>query len=140
MRHWRVVRFLPSLGLALLACGSATASAQTAKDPIPVVKAFVDAFNAGQLAKIMSLCADDIVEVSPEGRFQGKEAARLYFKTLIDRSFRWEAANYRETKGEVRFEYKWYIGPTLAGAGSDGLVIVKNGKVVFDGLEKDKPK
>jgi hypothetical protein len=140
MRLRQVVRFLPPLGLALLAYGSAAASAQTAKDPITVVKAFVDATNAGQLDKIMSLCADDVLEVSPEGRFQGKEAARLYFKTLIDRSFRWEATNYRESKGEVRFDYKWFVGPTLVGAGNDGLVIVKNGKIVFDGLEKDRPK
>lgn len=102
MKHLPVVRFMPVLGLVLLACGSATASAQTAKNPITIVKTFVDGFNTGQLDKVMSVFAEDGLEVSPEGRFQGKDACRQYFKTLIDRGFRWDYTNYRETKGEVR--------------------------------------
>ncbi len=139
MKHYPVVKLMSVLGLVLLASGSDTASAQTATDPITVVKKFVDATNARQLDTIMSLCADDNLEASPEGRFQGKEAARMYFKTLLDRSFRWEATNYRESIGEVLFDDAWYLGSAVVAAGGDGLAVVKNGKIVYDGLEKDKP-
>jgi hypothetical protein len=120
------------LALCLITSGAVAAAAT---DPVGIVKKYYAAFNAGQFEAAASGLADDAVLTSPEGRFEGKDACRRYLKSLIDRGVRQENSNYREKAGEVRYDYKWYLGGAVVGSGTDGLTIVKDGKVVYDGLE-----
>jgi hypothetical protein len=108
-------------------------------DPTTVVKSYYDALNSQDLETAMSFIADDAVMSYPDGKFQGKEMIQRVVQGWLAGNFRSENSNYRESKGEVRYDYKVYFGDNLVDQDTDGLTIVKNGKIVFDGLEKDKP-
>ena len=57
----------------------------------------------------------------------------------MELNFRSEISNLRESNGEVRYDYIVYYGSNEIDRDTDGLTIVKNGQIVFDGLEQDKP-
>lgn len=88
---------------------------------------------------MLSLLADDAVATAPGSKLQGKEAIRKALQENMELGFRSENSNYRESNGEVRYDYKVYFGSNQVDSNTDGLTIVRNGKIVFDGLERDKP-
>ena len=137
MKNLMIVSLVAVLVLALVGCGSTTPAST---DPATIVKNYYDAIAAKDLDKVMSFLADDALLTNPQGKFQGKEAIRPYMQGLIDDGFHSENSNYRESNGEVRYDYKVYFGDELVDQNTDGLTIVQDGKIVFDGLEKDKPK
>ncbi len=140
MKNLQIISLMALLVLVVVVQGSATSPTSTRMNPITIVKKYYDALNAGKLETAADQLAKDVLCTSPEGRFQGKDACRQYLKSLITRGIRQVNENYRESKGEVRYDYKWYTGSALVGSGNDGLTIVKDGKILFDGYEKDKPK
>lgn len=123
------------LGLVVTAC----AAAAPAADPISVVKDYYAAINGKDLDKALGLLADDVIVTAPGSKLQGKEAMRKLLQENMGLNFRSEISNLRESNGEVRYDYIVYYGSNEVDRDSDGLTIVNNGKIVFDGLEQDKP-
>lgn len=125
-----VIVFVSILG----ACGSTTQ-----ESPTSIVQKYYAAINAQKLDEAISYLADDVLTTSPQGRIQGKEAVSKNLGVMVRSNFKSENSNYRETNGEVRYDYIVYIGGSEVDRNTDGLTIVKDGKIVFDGLERDKP-
>ena len=128
--------------LVLAACAQSSApgaSNPQAPGAITIVQNYYAAIKANQLDIVMSFYADDALLTTPQGKYQGKAAIRPYMKSLLDQGYYSENSNYRESSGEVRYDYKVYLGSALVDQNNDGLTIVKNGKIVFDGLESHKP-
>jgi hypothetical protein len=136
MKNFLLISLLALWGLILAACGSTTPAAA---DPTTIVKEYYAAVNSKNLDKALSLLADDAIATAPNSQLQGKEAIRKVLQENMALDFRSENSNYRESNGEVRYDYVVYFGSNEADRNTDGLTIVKNGKIVFDGLERDKP-
>jgi hypothetical protein len=108
-------------------------------NPLTIVQTYLEAINNKDLDTAISFLADDAVMTYPDGKFEGKEAIRKVIQEWLDGDFHNETSNFRESNGEVRYDYKVYFGEEMVDQNTDGLIIVKNGRIVFDGLEKDKP-
>jgi hypothetical protein len=46
-----------------------------------------------------------------------------------------DLSNFRKTDGKVVYDYKVMQGTNLLDQGTNGLTVVKDGKIVFDGTE-----
>jgi hypothetical protein len=126
--------------LVLSACSQSGAASRTqAENPTTIVQTYLQAINNKQLDTAMSFLADDASMSYPGGKIQGKQAIRKAYQDFIDGGYRTEASNFRESSGEVRYDYKVYFGDEMVDQNTDGLAIIKDGKIVFDGLERDKP-
>lgn len=136
MRNFLPVSLVILLSLALIACVPA---ATTAADPVTIVKEYYAAINGKDLDKALSLLADDAVATAPGSKLQGKAAIGKVLQDNMELNFRSEISNLRESNGEVRYDYIVYYGSNEIDRDTDGLTIVKNGQIVFDGLEQDKP-
>lgn len=135
MKKIVLLGMMAGLGLIVTACAAAAPTA----DPISVVKEYYAAINDKDPDKALSLVADDVVTTAPGQRYEGKEALRKLLQENMGLNFRSEISNLRESNGEVRYDYIVYYGSNEIDRDTDGLTIVKNGKIVFDGLEQDKP-
>lgn len=135
MKNVLLVGLLTTFSLILVACGSAVEAA----DPMTVVKDYYAAINGKNLDKALSLLADDAVATAPGSKLQGKAAIGKMLQENMELNFRSEISNLRESNGEVRYDYIVYYGSNEIDRDTDGLTIVKNGQIVFDGLEQDKP-
>ena len=136
MRNLLLVSLITLLGLTLAACAPA---ATTAADPMTIVKEYYAAINGKDLDKALSLLADDAVATAPGSKLQGKDAIRKMLQDNMELDFRSEISHLRESNGEVRYDYIVYFGSNEIDRDTDGLTIVRNGKIVLDGLEQDKP-
>jgi limonene-1,2-epoxide hydrolase len=114
------------------------------KDAITIVKEYWAALDAHDLDKAMSYLADDAIGCCDDtnNTVQGREKIRALFQQMfsIYPDIRNQNSDYSEKNGEVRYTYKMIIGSNVVASGSDGLTIVKDGKIIFDGLESNKPK
>src|SRR6185503_3450394 len=108
-------------------------------DPITIVQTYYEAIANKDLDTMTALLADNVLSTYPGGKFQGKDAVLASAKAVMAEDFHSENSNYRESNGEVRYDYKVYFGEELVDQNTNGLTIVKNGKIIFDGLEQDKP-
>jgi ketosteroid isomerase-like protein len=135
MKTILLISLLLLLSVMLIACGPAASTA----DPTTIVKEYYAAIGAKDLDKALSLLAEDAIATAPGAKFQGKDAIRKVLQENMALDFRSENSNYRESNGEVRYDYVAYFGSNEVDRNTDGLTIVKNGKIVFDGLERDKP-
>ncbi|WP_374687643.1 nuclear transport factor 2 family protein [Promineifilum sp.] len=124
------------LVLLLSACGG---MAQNEPDPVTVVQEFYTAIAEKQLETAMSHVADDALFINPTGTFTGKDEVRENISALIDGGFVFELRDLVNTNGKVNYGYTLYIGGEAVEEGDNGVTIVKDGKVVFDGLEEGIP-
>jgi limonene-1,2-epoxide hydrolase len=111
-------------------CGDGESS-----DSIKVVKDFYAAVNAKDVDKAMRYVADTAVFVNPLGTFRGAEEVR---HDLV-RSFfvTFEHSNFRAKGGRVVYDFKVKdVSGRVIAQGTDGLTIVDDGKIVFDGTER----
>jgi limonene-1,2-epoxide hydrolase len=118
--------------VTVLAVGCAGGSS----DSIKVVKDFYAAVNANDVDKAMTLVADDAVFVNPLGTFRGAEEVRGFL--VRSGSVTFEHNNFRATGGRVVYDFKVkddVYGRVIA-KGTDGLTIVDDGKIVYDGTER----
>ncbi len=108
-------------------------------DPITVVKSYYDALNAKDIDQAMSFVANDAVFINPTGTYEDPDAIRDSLQGLATENITFELSNFRDTDGRVVYDYQVLQGKTVLETGTDGLTIVKNGKIVFDGTERTKP-
>src|SRR5215211_4826989 len=130
-RFFRAIVIGAIVTLVAVGCGSNGSS-----EAIMVVKDFYAAINAKDVDKAMKYVADSAVFVDPNGTFRGAEEVRNEF--IRNWGFvTFEHSNFRAKSGRVVYDFnvKDVTGRVIA-QGTDGLTIVQDGKIVFDGTEQ----
>jgi outer membrane protein assembly factor BamB len=104
-------------------------------EQIWIVQKYYDAINVKNLDLAMSFIASDAVFINPTGTYEGAESIRESLKGLNTDGITFELSNFRNTLGKVIYDYKVMQGANLLDQGTNGLTMVKDGKIVFDGTE-----
>jgi ketosteroid isomerase-like protein len=97
---------------------------------------FYGCLNAQDIDGAMALIADEAVLANPSGTFTGKVQIRSFLQRLADTGHAFEFADVREAEGRLQMAYRIYREGKLVEAGADGLTIVQDGRIVFDGTEQ----
>lgn len=104
-------------------------------EQIWVVQKYYEALNAGNLELAMSFIASDAVFINPTGTYEGADAIRESLAGLNTDGITFVLSNFRNTGGEVVYDYKVMQGANLLDQGTNGLTVVEAGKIIFDGTE-----
>ena len=122
--------------VALLAALAPARAADTG-----IVRAFYAAINAQDIDMAMSFVAPDAVFANAKGTFTGETEIRGYLKSVVADGIAFLVTGFREEGGRVGWDYELLKGGSdIIGDGSDGVTIVMDGKIVFDGTETTAPK
>src|SRR6185295_7115519 len=109
-------------------------------EQIWVVQKYYEALNTKKLDLAMSFIAGEAVFINPTGTYEGTDAIRKSLAGLNTDGITFDLSNFRNTEGKIAYDYKVVQGANLLDQGTDGLTIVKNGLIVFDGTEQtEKP-
>lgn len=101
-----------------------------------IVEEYYAALNANNIDDAMSFIAEDALFINPMGSFTGQEEIRASLEDLFKEGITFELSNFRDTDGRVVYDYKVLVQGEVVETGTDGLTIVKDGRVVFDGTER----
>ncbi|HJS17182.1 MAG TPA: nuclear transport factor 2 family protein [Anaerolineales bacterium] len=104
-------------------------------EQIWIVQKYYEALNAKQLDLAMSFIALDALFINPTGTYEGGAAIRESLAGLNTDGITFDLSNFRNTDGQVVYDYKVMQGANLLDQGTNGLTVVKDGKIVFDGTE-----
>ena len=104
-------------------------------EQIWVVQKYYEALNAKKLDLAMSFIATDARFINPTGTYEGAEAIRASLEGLNTDGITFDLSNFRNTDGKIVYDYKVMQGANLLDQGTNGLTVVKDGMVVFDGTE-----
>ena len=138
------------LSVLLAACSPAAAPPPAPSPTVPqptdapealseaasLVQRYYNAVNVEDLDTAMSFIAEEAVFINPMGSFIGKEEIRASLEILFEENITFEISNFRDTDGRVVYDYKVLVDGEGAEPGTDGLTIVKEGMIVFDGTER----
>jgi ketosteroid isomerase-like protein len=123
------------LALALAACGSAAPQAPVpTTDPAGVVQSFYALINADKVEEAMRLTADDYVMNDPFGTYDRAGAAKQW-QNVVDAGLTFEQTNFKNTDGRVTSCYLVREKGTQVDQGCNNVTHVRQGKIIFDGLE-----
>ena len=125
-----------ALALLALAFGFGLTSprVQAENDAVAVVQGFYDAVNAGNLQQATEYYADTFIGISPAGRYIGKTDGSAGLAGAIKDGIKFELSNFKDAGGHVVYTYKVLMGDSVIDSGDNGLTIVRDGKIVFDGI------
>lgn len=135
----KILLVIGILLVLLAAACSGGAVTQAEANPVSVVQSFYGAIKDKQLETAMSYVADDALFINPTGTYNGKEEVRSNISALIDGNFVFELRDLVNDDGKVTYGYTLFIDGENVEEGDNGVTIVKDGKVVFDGLEEGIP-
>jgi hypothetical protein len=127
---------LVALGLAGTFCGGGESASG---DPVQVVKAFYADVNANEIEKAMSYVAPTALFINPTGTYRGRTAIRKFLQRGASEGIVFHHTNFRVHGGSVVYDFRVEQYNSLVAAGHDGLTVVKDGKIVYDGTEATKP-
>src|SRR5690349_3726962 len=105
-------------------------------EQIWVVQKYYDALNGKNLDLAMAYIAPDALFINPTGTYEGADAIRESLAGLNTDGITFDLSNFRNTEGQIVYDYKVMQGSNLLDQGTNGLTVVKDGKVVFDGTEE----
>jgi ketosteroid isomerase-like protein len=108
-------------------------------EQIWVVQEYYEALNAKNLDLAMSFIASDAVFINPTGTYEGADAIRESLAGLNTDGITFDLSNFRNTDGTVAYDYEVLQDGNVLDKGTNGLTIVKDGMVVFDGTEDTAP-
>ena len=108
-------------------------------EQIWVVQEYYEALNAKNLDLAMSYIASDAVFINPTGTYEGADSIRESLAGLNTDGITFDLSNFRNTDGTIVYDYEVLQGGNVLDKGTNGLTIVKDGKVVFDGTEDTAP-
>jgi len=108
-------------------------------EQIWVVQKYYDALNAKKLDLAVSFIAPDALFINPTGSYEGIEAIRGSLAGLNTDGITFDLSNFRNTDGKIVYDYKVLQGSNLLDQGTNGLTVVKDGMVIFDGTEDTAP-
>jgi len=130
MRSW--CRQWPGQALSLLVAACSTAA--VGSDPVSVVQGYYDAISDQRVDHAMEFIAEGAVVVSPDGRFEGREAIRAFLEEITTGgTLRVELSNLLDEGGKVSYSYQFSQGGSVSISGDDGFTVVADGQMVFDG-------
>jgi ketosteroid isomerase-like protein len=104
-----------------------------------VVQEFYEALNAGEVEVAMSWVAPDALFINPTGRYEGQAAIRASLESQAKDGITFELGKFHMVASRVTYEFKVMSGNQLLDSGDNGLTIVKDGLIVFDGTEETLP-
>lgn len=104
-------------------------------EQIWIVQKYYQALNAKNLEQAMAFIASDAVFINPTGTYEGAKAIRESLTGLNQDGITFELSNFRNTGGKVVYDYKVKQAANLLDQGMNGLTVVTDGKIVFDGTE-----
>jgi ketosteroid isomerase-like protein len=105
-------------------------------EQIWVVQKYYEALNAKELDLAMSFIAANALFINPTGTYEGTDAIRESLAGLNSDGITFGLSNFRNTEGKIVYDYKVMQGGNLLDQGTNGLTVVKDGKVIFDGTEE----
>ena len=108
-------------------------------EEIWIVQEYYEALNARNLDLAMAFIASDAVFINPTGSYEGAQAIRESLAGLNTDGVTFDLSNFRNTEGRIVYDYKVMQGNNLLDQGTNGLTIVKDGLVIFDGTEDTDP-
>jgi ketosteroid isomerase-like protein len=108
-------------------------------EQIWIVERYYEALNAKQLDLAMSFIAPDAIFINPTGTYEGADAIRESLAGLNTDGITFDLSNFRNAEGKIVYDYRVMQGTNLLDQGTNGLTIVKDGKVIFDGTETTDP-
>jgi hypothetical protein len=119
--------------VVMLVMASQSALAQAA-DPLSVMKASLDAINAGNVDVAVATFADDAVFTTPTGSFKGKDQIRRAIMADVANHVQIEATNFQVAGDKVTYSFK-QSNDRLRGLGIDFIngnteAIIQNGKIM----------
>ena len=104
-----------------------------------MVQRYYEALNARDLDLAMYFIASDAAFINPTGSYQGAEAIRTSLEGLAAENITFKISTLRGLDGRIIYDYEVLQGDTMLDQGTNGLTIVKDGKIVFDGTEDTEP-
>ena len=104
-------------------------------EQIWVVQKYYEALNAKKLDLAMSFIAADALFINPTGTYEGAESIRESLEGLNTDGITFDLSNFRNTSGKIVYDYKVMQGTDLLDQGTNGLTVVRDGMIVFDGTE-----
>ena len=108
-------------------------------EQIWVVQKYYDALNARKLDLAMSFISPEAVFINPTGTYEGAEAIRESLAGLNTDGITFNLSNFRNTDGTIVYDYEVLQGGNVLDKGTNGLTIIKDGLVTFDGTEETLP-
>ena len=125
-----------AFGLSATSCGGGKSASE---DAVQIVKAFYTDVNANEIDKAMQYVAVEAVFINPTGKYTGRAAVRDFLQRGALQGIVFEHTNFRVDGGRVVYDFRVKQGAVLVASGNDGLTVVKDGKIVFDGTEATEP-
>ena len=104
-----------------------------------VIQKYYDALNAHNLDLAMSFIASDAVFINPTGSYEGVDAIRASLEGLATDNISFNISKLRGLDGRIIYDYEVLQSGTLLDQGTNGLTIVRDGKIIFDGTEDTEP-
>ena len=104
-------------------------------EQIWVVQKYYEALNAKKLDLAMSFIAPDALFINPTGSYEGADEIRESLAGLNKDGITFDLINFRNTNGKIVYDYKVIQAGNLLDQGTDGLTVIKDGMVIFDGTE-----
>lgn len=101
-----------------------------------VVQEYYEALNAGNLDLAMSYIAADAQFINPTGTYKGATEIRESLAGLNKDGITFSLSNFRNTDGTIVYDYEVLQGGNVLDKGTNGLTIVQEGMIVFDGTEE----
>jgi len=129
------------IGLLLILIGIpfpfllASCTSAKPRDPVSVVQAANDRLSEGDLDGMMEFYSDDAVMCSPGGCFHGSQEIRDKLTSYMTLHRRIELSDLSSDGNVVTFTLKSYQGGILAENVPDGLNVVVDGRIIFDGTK-----
>jgi ketosteroid isomerase-like protein len=108
-------------------------------EQIWIVQKYYEALNAKNLDLAMSFIAGDALFINPTGTYQGADAIRESLAGVNTDGITFDLSNFRNTDGKIVYDYEVLQGSNVLDKGTNGLTMVKDGKIVFDGTEDTTP-
>ena len=108
-------------------------------EQIWVVQKYYEALNAKNLDLAMSFIAPDALFINPTGTYEGMDAIRESLAGLNTDGITFDLSNFRNTDGSIVYDYEVLQSGNVLDKGTNGLTMVKNGLIVFDGTEDTEP-
>ncbi len=122
------------LTLLVAACAPA-GPAKDLSDPLTLVTEYYAAIEASDLEKAMTFASEDYVMTDPTGFTVGKEAATAAWQGYFDAGFTFDQSDFKADGNRVTSCYKVYENGNLIDEGCGAVTHVRDGKIIFDGLE-----
>ena len=108
-------------------------------EQIWVVQKYYEALNAKNLDLAMSFIASDALFINPTGTYEGAEAIRESLAGLNSDGITFNLSNFRNNNGIIVYDYEVLQSTNVLDKGTNGLTIVEDGWITFDGTEETLP-